>query len=88
MHVRLEIDPFTRHTLFGSPCTTRVSGCPRAKVGQSSLQKFSPFSGRRILWEIYLERYRSGHNGPDSKSGVRQRTVGSNPTRSANARPA
>ena len=30
-----------------------------------------------------MERYRSGHNGPDSKSGVRQRTVGSNPTRSA-----
>ena len=30
-----------------------------------------------------MERYRSGHNGTDSKSVVRQRTVGSNPTRSA-----
>ena len=30
-----------------------------------------------------MERYRSGHNGPDSKSGVGQPTVGSNPTRSA-----
>ena len=29
------------------------------------------------------EEYRSGHNGPDSKSGVRKRTVGSNPTSSA-----
>ena len=32
---------------------------------------------------IYKEEYRSGHNEPDSKSGVRQRTVGSNPTSSA-----
>ena len=30
-----------------------------------------------------MEAYRSGHNGPDSKSGRRQRLVGSNPTRSA-----
>lgn len=29
------------------------------------------------------ERYRSGHNGADSKSVVQQCTVGSNPTRSA-----
>ena len=27
--------------------------------------------------------YRRGHNGPDSKSGIRQRIVGSNPTASA-----
>ena len=31
-----------------------------------------------------MEVYRSGHNGPDSKSGIRQRIVGSNPTASAN----
>lgn len=31
----------------------------------------------------YSERYRSGHNGPDSKSGSPQGLVGSNPTRSA-----
>ena len=31
----------------------------------------------------YLEVYRRGHNGPDSKSGIRQRIVGSNPTASA-----
>ena len=31
----------------------------------------------------YLEVYLSGHNGPDSKSGIRQRIVGSNPTLSA-----
>ena len=30
-----------------------------------------------------MERYRSGHNGPDSKSGSPQGLVGSNPTRSA-----
>ena len=30
-----------------------------------------------------MEAYRSGHNGPDSKSGIRQRIVGSNPTASA-----
>lgn len=30
-----------------------------------------------------MEEYRSGHNEPDSKSGVRKRTVGSNPTSSA-----
>ena len=32
-----------------------------------------------------MEAYRSGHNEPDSKSGVPQGTVGSNPTASANA---
>ena len=31
----------------------------------------------------YRERYRSGHNGPDSKSGSPHGLVGSNPTRSA-----
>ena len=30
------------------------------------------------------EEYRSGHNGPDSKSGEAQVSVGSNPTSSAN----
>ena len=34
-----------------------------------------------------VEVYRSGHNGPDSKSGIRQRIVGSNPTASANKPP-
>ena len=34
----------------------------------------------------YTERYRSGHNGPDSKSGSPQGLVGSNPTRSAKQR--
>ena len=33
--------------------------------------------------EHNTEEYRSGHNGPDSKSGRRQRLVGSNPTSSA-----
>ena len=32
---------------------------------------------------VYMERYRSGHNGPDSKSGSPHGLVGSNPTRSA-----
>lgn len=31
-----------------------------------------------------MERYRSGHNGPDSKSGSEKSLVGSNPTLSAN----
>ncbi len=31
----------------------------------------------------FTERYRSGHNGPDSKSGSPHGLVGSNPTRSA-----
>ena len=31
----------------------------------------------------YVEAYRSGHNGPDSKSGDGQPSVGSNPTASA-----
>ena len=34
-----------------------------------------------------MEAYRSGHNGPDSKSGSPQGLVGSNPTASANKRP-
>ena len=46
-----------------------------------------------ILWvagfpvspEPHRERYRSGHNGADSKSVCRQRHVGSNPTLSAKA---
>ena len=33
--------------------------------------------------KFYMERYRSGHNGTDSKSVVPSGTVGSNPTRSA-----
>ena len=37
----------------------------------------------RILNCNYMERYRSGHNGPDSKSGSPHGLVGSNPTRSA-----
>ncbi len=32
------------------------------------------------------ERYRSGHNGPDSKSGNQQWFVGSNPTLSAKSK--
>ena len=32
---------------------------------------------------LHVERYRRGHNGPDSKSGDGQPSVGSNPTRSA-----
>ena len=31
-----------------------------------------------------MEAYRSGHNGPDSKSGSLHGLVGSNPTASAN----
>ena len=33
-----------------------------------------------------MEAYRSGHNGPDSKSGEPQGSVGSNPTASAKTR--
>ncbi len=33
--------------------------------------------------KFYMQRYRSGHNGTDSKSVVPSGTVGSNPTRSA-----
>ncbi len=33
----------------------------------------------------YVEAYRSGHNGPDSKSGSPQGLVGSNPTASVSA---
>ena len=33
--------------------------------------------------ELHMERYRSGHNGTDSKSVEGQLSVGSNPTRSA-----
>ena len=37
----------------------------------------------KVRRQIHMEAYRSGHNGPDSKSGIRQRIVGSNPTASA-----
>ncbi len=37
----------------------------------------------RTFFSIYMEAYRSGHNGPDSKSGDGQPSVGSNPTASA-----
>ena len=37
----------------------------------------------QLLTKPDMEAYRSGHNGPDSKSGIRQRIVGSNPTASA-----
>ena len=49
-----------------------------------------PGSGRisenLLYWHnliFYLEAYRRGHNGPDSKSGSGQPLVGSNPTASA-----
>ena len=37
----------------------------------------------QFLVNVYLEAYRSGHNGTDSKSVVPHGTVGSNPTASA-----
>ena len=36
------------------------------------------------FWQIKLERYRSGHNGADSKSVCEQSHMGSNPILSAN----
>ena len=42
-------------------------------------------SKQRSCLEFNMERYRSGHNGADSKSVWRQRHVGSNPTLSANS---
>ena len=44
-----------------------------------------PFPQRHaiISFAHFVERYRSGHNGADSKSVCRKRHVGSNPTRSA-----
>ena len=42
-----------------------------------------PFDLYGYQFNIYTEVYRRGHNGPDSKSGIRQRIVGSNPTASA-----
>ena len=39
-----------------------------------------------IFLSLYVEVYRSGHNGPDSRSGIRQRIVGSNPTASVSER--
>ena len=47
-----------------------------------SPHQFSPFSEVPDD-EINTERYRSGHNGTDSKSVEPQGSVGSNPTRSA-----
>ena len=41
------------------------------------------WGGRAKRWESSMERYRSGHNGTDSKSVDGQPSVGSNPTRSA-----
>lgn len=47
----------------------------------------------RSLWwvgkalQLNRQRYRRGHNEPDSKSGCRQLHVGSNPTRCANQAP-
>ncbi len=39
-----------------------------------------------ILAKYLMERYRSGHNGADSKSVRPQGLVGSNPTRSAKSK--
>ncbi len=38
---------------------------------------------RRVNPLFFVERYRSGHNGTDSKSVEPHGSVGSNPTRSA-----
>ena len=54
----------------------------RQPVFICSLLPFSPkyWAARR---KIYTERYRSGHNGADSKSVCRKRHMGSNPILSA-----
>ena len=41
-------------------------------------------SGTTLFWSPYTERYRSGHNGADSKSVCEQSHMGSNPILSAN----
>ena len=38
---------------------------------------------KKVYNIIVMEAYRSGHNGPDSKSGSPHGLVGSNPTASA-----
>lgn len=57
-----------------------MSGC-RLIFGRKSGILIKRISYVRVL--IYLQRYRSGHNGADSKSVCEQSHVGSNPTRCA-----
>ena len=57
-----------------------MSGC-RLIFGRKSGILIRRISYVRVL--IYLQRYRSGHNGADSKSVCEQSHVGSNPTRCA-----
>jgi hypothetical protein len=51
------------------------------KYVSTELYRLSFLFGEHLF--IFMEAYRSGHNGPDSKSGSPQGLVGSNPTASA-----
>ncbi len=62
-----------------------VAGCATKHFEKTH---FSLVTGRKICHNntvhfFYLQRYRSGHNGADSKSVCGQPHVGSNPTRCA-----
>ena len=49
----------------------------------TTIERLVFYKSDELIFVRHTERYRSGHNGPDSKSGSPQGLVGSNPTRSA-----
>ena len=60
----------TKELVFSSaqnPCGIGLDAGTNHKKLNSSLLKFSPFSSGRNF-RLDTERYRSGHNGADSKS--------------------
>ena len=73
----------------GGPARSKMRGDACSCIfpdAQENLLQFSAYSAIikcASVRSIHMERYRSGHNGADSKSVWRQRHVGSNPTRSA-----
>ena len=76
------------HSASGPPRRTtkkaHLFSAPPAPRNQKSASLLrSPRAAQPKKRIFFVEEYRSGHNGPDSKSGSPQGLVGSNPTSSA-----
>ena len=60
------------------------SGPQPSVANATSVSEYNDPDSKVCIKNLNMEVYRSGHNGPDSKSGIPQGIVGSNPTASAN----
>ena len=79
--------PFSPLCLYNTP-TSKTCQVPYINIHTKYIIYFSNrkdnygliFPGISVIITQHMDRYRSGHNGPDSKSGSPHGLVGSNPT--------